>query len=121
MNGHSNNNLSTNARDIGRYQSQQDDMDTDHPHPCLVNLLRNSSAIQFYTTTWHGHLPSVVEIAKTYPNCIVFRIGMLYSMFLLFLETLFIHWWISTGRDIIIQLRKASVSIRVLFPHSLWG
>jgi hypothetical protein len=31
-------------------------------------------------------------------------------MFLLFLETLFIHWWISTGRDII-YIAKESLGI----------
>ena len=38
-----------------------------------------------------------MDIAKIYPNSIVFRIGMLYSMFILFLINLIIMWSLQEG------------------------
>jgi hypothetical protein len=38
-----------------------------------------------------------VDISKIYPNSIVFRIGMLYSLFIVFLNNLFIGWWLQEG------------------------
>jgi len=46
----------------------------------------------------------VVSIAMIYPNSVVFRIGMLYSVFILFLVNLFITWWLNEGTSRLMQL-----------------
>lgn len=40
--------------------------------------------------------PTIMESAKEYPYTIIFRIGMMYSLFITFLEILFIKWWIDS-------------------------
>lgn len=56
-----------------------------------------TSITQWFNTAPHAYVPYIVDMAKIYPNSIVFRIGMLYSLFILFLNNLFIHWWLQEG------------------------
>jgi len=37
-----------------------------------------------------------MESAMVYPYTIIFRIGMMYSLFITFLEILFIKWWLDS-------------------------
>lgn len=37
-----------------------------------------------------------MQSAMEYPYTIIFRIGMMYSLFITFLELLFIKWWIDS-------------------------
>lgn len=59
--------------------------------------------MQYLNSAPHAHLPTIVDLAKIYPNSIVFRIGMLYSMFIMFLINLFITWWLNEGTTNLIQ------------------
>jgi hypothetical protein len=40
--------------------------------------------------------PTIRESAMEYPYTIIFRVGMMYSLFITFLELLFIKWWIDS-------------------------
>lgn len=42
--------------------------------------------------------PSILDTVAKYPYTIIFRIGMMYSLFILFLEFLFIKWWLDSSQ-----------------------
>ena len=54
----------------------------------------NSSNTQWLTTSASN--PTIMQSAMEYPYTIIFRIGMMYSLFITFLELLFIKWWIDS-------------------------
>lgn len=73
---------------------------------CLwfTTLLRTPlPLLQYLNSGPHKELPTIVDIAKIYPNSIVFRIGMLYSMFILFLINLIIMWALQEGTHGVMQ------------------
>lgn len=39
---------------------------------------------------------TILQAALEYPYTIIFRVGMMYSLFIYFLEFLFIKWWIDS-------------------------
>jgi hypothetical protein len=63
----------------------------------LITILYKSSVTHYLKSGPHPELPTIVDIAKIYPNSVVFRTGMLYSMFIQFLLSLFITWWLNEG------------------------
>lgn len=42
--------------------------------------------------------PTIMDTAMEYPFTIIFRVGMMYSLFILFLVTLFIKWWLDSSQ-----------------------
>lgn len=76
------------------YQSQEHDPHGHLPHPRLACMLRTSPIIQWTTTTVPN--PTIMQSAMEYPYTIIFRVCMMYSLFITFLELLFIKWWIDS-------------------------
>lgn len=76
------------------YQGQDHDPRVNHPHPRVSGPLCKTSSIQWATTSVSN--PTIMQSAMEYPYTIIFRIGMMYSLFITFLELLFIKWWINS-------------------------
>eukprot|EP00919_Chromeraceae_sp_WS-2016_P037469 GHVR01089385.1.p3 GENE.GHVR01089385.1~~GHVR01089385.1.p3 ORF type:complete len:120 (+),score=5.67 GHVR01089385.1:3025-3384(+) len=42
--------------------------------------------------------PTIMDTAMEYPFTIIFRVGMLYSLFIFFLQFLFVKWWLDSSQ-----------------------
>ena len=82
------------GRKYWSYQSQKYDTCSYLPHTRFTCSLRTLWNIQWLTTSTSN--PTIMQSAMEYPYTIVFRICMMYSLFITFLELLFIKWWIDS-------------------------
>jgi hypothetical protein len=92
--------------DTWQYQSRQNDLSANHGRCMLNAILCEFNRFQYFNACPHHELPTIVNIAKIRSNSIAFRIGILYSMLILFVINLFINWWINERMPVMIDSMK---------------
>lgn len=93
-------------------------MDCHHPVPRSALLLRKRLITQWATCGVTN--PTIMVSALEYPNTIVLRVGLMYSLFILFLVNLFIKWWLDGSQVAKHTLRSFVASTIGLAAYALF-
>jgi len=81
-------------------------------------LLRTFFIIQWATCDEEN--PSILTSAIKYPNTIILRVGVMFSLFILFLVTFFIQWWLQSSQKVKVTRKATVAGILTLASYALF-